>query len=77
MVKEDIFPITWKGWDTVDTLFNIYYGAEFTADFGVFREGEKFSSISINYSTGKIEAYNEDGTQIIKTQKYGCVPVTL
>lgn len=77
MAKEHLFPITWKSWDTVDILFHSYYDVEFTADFGVFREGEKFSSISIDYSKGLIEAYNYEGRQVVKTQKYGCVPETL
>lgn len=77
MGNEFLLPIKWDGWDQVDILFNSYYNAEFTKDFGCFREGEKFSSISIDYSKGLIEAYNEDGDKVIKSQKYGCVPVTL
>lgn len=77
MIKENLFPIKWESWDTIDVLFNTYYDVEFTDDFGEFKKGEKFSSISIDYSKGIIEAYNDNGENIIKTQKYGCVPAIL
>jgi hypothetical protein len=77
MKNEILFPIKWSGWDQLDVLFNTYYDVEFTNDFGLFKEGEKFSSISIDYSKGIIEAYDDNGEKVIKTQKYGCVPETL
>lgn len=77
MIKENLFPLTWKGWDHIDMLFNTYYDVEFTDDFGEFKKGEKYSSISINYSEGFIEAYDENGENVVKKQKYGCVPVNI
>lgn len=57
------------GWDSVDMLFNNYYDVEFTEDFGVFKSGDKFTSISVNYDKGVVEAYDENG-EPVKQQKY-------
>jgi len=75
MVKEKVFPFTWNGWDSIDVLFNSYYEVEFTEDFGVFKAGEKFSSVSVNYGEGWVEAYNEDGTEFIKKQEYKALAI--
>lgn len=75
-IKEPLFPFTFVSWDTVDVLFNTYYDVEFTDDFGVFNKGDKFVSISLDYSAGIIEAYDIEGKNIIKSQKYRCLPET-
>ena len=61
------------GWDSIDTLAHFYYKVEFTEDFGVFKAGELFNSISVDYSNGVIEAYSEEKgneDQVVKRQKY-------
>jgi hypothetical protein len=73
-MKEKLFPIEWKGWDIQDTLINSYYDVKFLADFGVFKAGETFSSITVNYGDGIIEAYSENGTEVVKTQHFVATP---
>lgn len=70
MISEKTIPFTFQGWDSIDMLFNSYYEARFVKDFGVFKEGEHFSSISVDYSKGIIQAYNKEGTEVIKEQEY-------
>ena len=73
MQQEKTIPFTWEGWDIQDTLMNSYYNVEFTEDFGVFKKGDKFSSICVAYDEGFVEAYDEDG-QVLNTQKYTALP---
>jgi hypothetical protein len=61
------------GWDEIDVLFNQYYKIEFTEDFGAFKKGEKFDSLSINYGEGQIEAYDEEG-KVVRNQNYTSIP---
>ena len=58
------------GWDTIDILFHNYYDIEFTEDFGVFKAGEKFKSVALDYGQGVIEAYNDEGTEVVKKQNF-------
>lgn len=75
MNTENLFPIEWTSWDPIDTLLLSFYDVKFTEDFGVFKKGESFSSISVDYGKGIIEAYNDEGTEVIKTQKYSTTPI--
>lgn len=75
MHLEKTIPFTWKGWDEQDQLIHSYYNVEFTEDFGVFKKDEKFSCITVDYSLGKIEVYNDEGTEIIKKQIYKAIPI--
>jgi len=74
-IQEITIPFKWQGWDQCDILFNFYMGVEFTEDFGVFKKGERFESISVDYSKGIIEAYEENGESVIKTQKMKFLPI--
>ncbi len=74
--KEKLFPFTWNEWDSIDILYNSYYQVVFLEDFGIFKRGERFTSVSVDYSKGIIEAYNETGDKVEKTQAYRCFPVT-
>ncbi len=74
-IAEIVLPIEWDGWDEIDILFTAFYNVTFVDDFGVFTKGENFTTVSINYGKGTIEAYNEDGTEVIKTQKFIAKPV--
>lgn len=72
---EKTIPISWEeGWDAQDTLCLSFYGVEFTNDFGVFKKGEKYKSISVSYGEGFVEAYNEEGTEVVKFQSFKSVP---
>lgn len=73
-MKEKILPIEWKGWDQNDILSHNYYDVTFLADFGVFKAGETFSCISVDYGFGFIQAYTEDGTEVVKTQHFVGTP---
>lgn len=75
MIQETILPFKWSGWDKQDELFNSYYGVEFTDDFGVFKNGDKFSSISVDYGKGIIEGYSEDGEKVIIKQMFIAKPI--
>lgn len=68
--KENMLPFTWSGWDIQDTLFLSFYEVEFTDSFGKINTGDKFSSISVDYSKGIIECYNEEGTEVVVTQNF-------
>lgn len=74
-VQETIIPFKWNGWDEVDILMNTYYGATFTEDFGSFKKDEKYSSILVDYQKGLVEGYNEEGTEVIRSQKFKCSPI--
>lgn len=65
--KEIVIPIEWGGWDSHDILLTSFYEVEFYNDFGPFKAGEKYSSVSIDYQKGIVEAYNEEGTEVVKS----------
>ena len=75
MNQEKTLPFKWKDWDEQDVLFNSYYDVEFTEDFGSIKSGEKFSSIAVNYGEGWIEAYSEDGLEVLKRQNFKSIAV--
>lgn len=76
MPQEQVVPIIWEeGWDQQDILVLTFYGVEFTRSFGIFNKGDKFRSIDVDYGKGIVEAYNEDGTEIVKTQVFLGAPV--
>lgn len=75
MKNEKLIPISWNAWDSIDTLFNNYYDIEFTEDFGKFKKGEKYKTISIDYANGRIEAYDEEGENVVKFQNFVGAPV--
>ena len=73
--QEKIFPLKWKGFDDYGPNMICLYEVEFTSDFGIILKGEKFSSISICYEDGVIEAYDSSGIVIIKKQSFKCTPI--
>lgn len=75
MKKETVLPLTWNGWDQADVMIFQFYDVEFTEDFGTFKKGDKFSSISVNYSSGILEAYDEFGQEVVKSQKMVFTPI--
>lgn len=75
MPQEKLIPFQWSGWDLQDALFHSYYDVEFTEDFGEFKAGEKYPSISIDYSNGLVEAYSDDGTEVVKKQSFVAKPI--
>ncbi len=73
--QEKVLPIQWSGWDEIDILFVSFYNVTFTDDFGVFKKGDTYSSVSVNYQEGVIEAYNEEGTEVIASQSFNAKPI--
>lgn len=73
--QEKVLPIQWEGWDEIDILFFSFYNVTFTDDFGVFKKGDTYSSVSVNYQEGVIEAYNEEGTEVIASQSFNAKPI--
>lgn len=74
-IQEVIIPFEWSGWDEMDILMNSYYNVTFTGDFGNFKKGESFSSITVDYQKGLVEGYNDDGSEVTKSQKFNCSPI--
>lgn len=75
MNKEKTIPFQWEGWDQHDTLFMAFYNVEFLEDFGAFKKGDKFSSVSVDYGKGTIEGYDEEGTNVIAKQNFVAIPI--
>ena len=73
--QETVIPIQWSGWDKLDELAHTYYEVDFIEDFGVFKKGESFTSISVDYGRGFIEAYDEKGEKVIKKQNLKFIPI--
>lgn len=73
--QEKVLPIQWGGWDEIDICFVSFYDVTFTDDFGVFKKGDTYSSVSVNYQEGVIEAYNEEGTEVIASQSFNAKPI--
>lgn len=73
--QEKVLPIEWSGWDEIDILFVSFYNVTFTDNFGVFKKGDTYSSVSVNYQEGVIEAYNEEGTEVIASQSFNAKPI--
>lgn len=70
--QEKTIPILWSGWDEVDTMHVSFTGVEFTSDWGPFSSGDKFVALSIDFQTGKIEAWSSDDKE--QTVEFKLVP---
>ena len=58
-IQSETMPFNWNGWDKQDELVHTYYNVSFTGKFGIFEPGDKFSSITVDYGKGIIEAYED------------------
>lgn len=67
--------ITYDGYDVNDTMDFGFYDAVFKKDFGVFKKGEHYDSVSFNYGDGYIESWNVAATEPDKRQKIALVAV--
>jgi len=74
---EKLIPFGWDDWEEHDILLNSYYNVEFTEDFGEFKKGEKFSSITVDYIKGIIEAFigSPSDDLKIKTVTFKATPI--
>jgi hypothetical protein len=65
MAQEVIIPFTWEGWDMQDGLCNSYYQVKFIKDFGIFKKGECFEGVTVDYGEGvlQIDDYNDRRSQ--------------
>lgn len=73
-IKEILIPFLWDGWDQIEVNFMQFYNVDFYQDFGPFLKGENFSSVSVDYLKGILEAYSEDGKEVIKRCKFTATP---
>lgn len=69
-----ILPFTWEGWDQADNLIFSYYNVSWISDFGIFKKGDSFSSLTVDFDNGLVEAYDSTGTKVVKTQKWKASP---
>ena len=66
---KDIF--NFEDWDQLDTNIFIYYDVDFKQDFGLFKRGSSYNSITIDYDEGTITTYK--GKNVDIEQKF--IPV--
>lgn len=55
-----MLPIYYKECENYEN-FTQYENVEFYEDFGVFKTGEYYNYLAVNYSDGTIEHYNDSG----------------
>lgn len=64
-MEKELFDCT--GWDEVDVAAYVFYNAKFHKDFGPFKAGVLYGSVTVDYQNGFIEAYNESGVEVLGT----------
>lgn len=77
-VREKRLPFSWIGWDQYDTMVFGFTEVYFHKDFGVFKQGEKIASLSVDYGEGTMTEYAEDaedGTELRK-QNWTAWPIS-
>lgn len=57
-MEQEIF--SWESWDELGDQILQFNRCTFKKDFGPFESGNNVSSITIEYSTGKIEVFLDD-----------------
>ena len=67
---KDIF--NFEDWDQLDTNIFIYYDVDFKQDFGLFKRGSSYKTMTIDYDEGTITIY-KDNDEIDIVQKF--IPV--
>ena len=67
-IKHNLFPFTWNSIDynEIGNGLEEYYDVEFIADFGIFKEGDKFDNLCISFDHGWIEGYGNHKLQYFK-----------
>ncbi len=72
---DDTIPFSYNTYkkDRNYTFIRICYDVIFFEDFGIFKKGDEYAKISIDYNDGEIDAYNENN-KIILSQKYKTIP---
>lgn len=73
--KKGILPVEWEGYDIQEASVYTLYNATFTENFGNVKASETFKFIGVDYNTGIIEIYSEDGADVVNTVKFKCVPI--
>lgn len=66
-MEEELF--SWEGCDIDDTASFQFYNCRLKVAIGPAKIGDLIDCISIDYSDGVLEIYNEVGTEVIHTQK--------
>jgi len=65
---------TWEEWENFDTLVILFHYVKFIEDFGIFKKGEKFYEVFVNYNSGNIFAYNNKRI-LEKRQLFNLIPI--
>jgi hypothetical protein len=73
MNREITIPVSWEGWNEIDVNFVSIYQATFLEDFGIFKKGETYANLNINYEQGFIEYWEKGVSQ--KIQYFKCQPI--
>jgi hypothetical protein len=71
--REKSLPIEWEGLDETDYDSCNFYNVTFTADFGIVKEGDKFTSVYVDYSDGFLQLYSDNVYNTVIYFK--CVPI--
>ena len=50
----------YDNWDNIDDFNKVFYGCVLKQDIGVYRAGEKFDSICVNYENGEMSFWIGD-----------------
>lgn len=69
--KEIVLPLKWGGQNILESGQITFHDVEFTADFGVFKKGEKYTNLNVDYRRGFIEYYGNTNCRI---QEFDCIP---
>lgn len=55
----------WEYWNDVDTMTFIFNPAKFLVDFGVFRKGDEYDWVEMDYEKGLMKAgMNDDSKEV-------------
>lgn len=73
--KETTIPLVWTAWDEGGPLTHIYYDCKFTEPFGEFKVDHHYDVIVVDYGTGIVESYKNDGSDIDITVKFKAVSI--
>lgn len=68
------FPFAFDSWNEMGVEQLLFENVEVLKDFGTIKKGT-YGSAYVDGQEGIFEVYNDEGTEIIATQRYKAVPV--
>jgi hypothetical protein len=66
MIKDDIFPFSFKGMTLNNDLYLVFKKCTFTEDFGKIQKGTYFDCVGISFGCGWITCWNDKSDEIIE-----------